>query len=327
LSPEASDVKIEGAAMEIGKSGKFALLASIVLLTLLMMLQTSICRGDEGCDLPKFLRAGFLAKVYADIDPRDAQAALQLLTRELSRRMGLGTSPKVIVFPDTRAMIDAVRQGELDMLSMPGIDYLSVRDKVSLIPSLVGAHNNGMGTRYVLISRNDTGIKSIADLKGKTLYMPSASKQKAGHVWLDVLLMREGKRSPGAFFRNVKEAGKVSQAIMGVFFRQADGAVVTRAGLDASRALNPQLERQLVVLAESRDLIDGITCFPANVSEKTRRILMNATAEINNSTTGRQLFTIFQTSGAIPFRPVCLEGLEDLLREQKRLKTKTAKRR
>jgi phosphonate transport system substrate-binding protein len=285
------------------------------------------CRGDQGDDMPKVLRSGFLSRIFVDVDPRDAQATLELLTREVSRNMGLNSSPKVVLFSDSKSMAEAIRRGELDMVSLPGIEYLRIRETIPLIPSFVGAHNNGMGTRYVLITRRDSGIRSIADLEGKTLLDPCANKHEAGHVWLDVVLMREGKGNPAAFFRQVKETAKVSQAIMGVFFRQADGAIVTRAGLDASRLLNPQLDRQLMVLAESRNLSDGITCFPATLSEKTRRALAHAITRLSISTTGRQLFTIFQTSGVIPFQPACLEGIEDLLREQCRLRVKSAKRR
>ena len=140
------------------------------------------------------------------------------------------------------------------------------------------------------------------------------------------ILMKEGKGSPSVFFRQVKESTKVSQAIMGVFFRQADGAIVTRAGLDASRLLNPQLDRQLVVLAESHNLSDGITCFPSTASDKMKTTLVKAINKLNESTTGRQLYTIFQTSGTTPFKPAYLEGLEELIREQDRLRVRLAKR-
>jgi hypothetical protein len=57
-----------------------------------------------------------------------------------------------------------------------------------------------------------------------------------------------------------------------------------------------------------------------------RRTTGKAIMKLNESTTGRQLFTIFQTSGTVPFKPAFLEGLEELLREQSRLKTRNAKR-
>ena len=183
-----------------------------------------------------------------------------------------------------------------------------------------------MGSKYILIVRRDSGIKSFSNLKGKTILLPQANKHEESQVWLDVLLLKEGKTKRDAYFSQVKESPKVSHSIMGVFFRQAEAAVVTRAGLDTSRALNPQIDRQIVVLAGSPYLSDGVTCLLSTASETTRRTLVKAINQVNESATGRQLYTIFQTSGTLPFKPVYLEGLEELLREQARLKAKTAKR-
>jgi len=302
----------------------FSLLTVGILAMIFFVSKPSL--GGERDEMPKVLRAGFLSCVFSDVDSRDAQASLELLTCEISRNMGLKTTPKVIIYPEIKSMTDAIRRGELDLISMPTIEFLRIREKFKLIPAFVGAHNNGLGTRYALITRRDSGIRSFADLKGKTLFLPSFSRHEPSHVWLDVLLMKEGNGNPAMFFHQVKETQKVSQAIMGVFFRQADGAIVSRSGLDASRLLNPQLDRQLVVLAESRDLSDGVSCFPADASETMRRALTKAVIQVNNSPSGRQLYTIFQTSGALLFRPACLDGLEDLVREQKRLKSKGAKR-
>lgn len=320
----------------IGRMGKLAgtdtspiaaLMIAIILSIILPAFPLRNCLADESADLPKILRSGFLARVIADVDPRDAQATLELLTMEVSRNMGLKTSPKVVLYPDTSSMIAAVRRGELDMVSMPTIDYLRLRDTVPLLPAFVGLHKDGVGLRFVLITHRDSGIRSISQLKGKTLFALSANKHEPAHVWLNLLLFKEAKGNPSTFFSRIREVDKVSQGIMGVFFRQADGALVTRAGLDAARLLNPQLDRQLVVIAESPELSDGVTCFPASIPEKTRHILANAVLQLSSSATGRQLFTIFQTSGVIPFKGAYLEGLEELLREESVLRSRLARKR
>jgi ABC-type phosphate/phosphonate transport system substrate-binding protein len=298
----------------------------LLLIAIMALLFTRYSHADQGDGLKKVLRAGFLARVLSDVDPHDAQATLELLTREISRNMGLNTTPRVIIFPDMTSMTDAIRHGELDVISMPTVEYLRIRDKASLIPYFVAAHNNGMGTKYLLIARRDRGIRTFSDLRGKTILLPQADKREESHVWLDVLLMKEGKTNRDAFFSQVKESPKMSHSIMGVFFRQADAAIVTRAGLDASRALNPQIASQLTVLDESPFLSDGVTCLPSTTSKTLRRTLVKAFKQLNESTTGRQLFTIFRTSGTIPFKPAYLEGLEGLLREQTQLKIKNAKR-
>jgi ABC-type phosphate/phosphonate transport system substrate-binding protein len=282
--------------------------------------------ADQDDGMPRVLRSGFLQRVLYDADPRDAKAALEVHSREVSRYLGLTAPPMVVMFADMASMAKAIRGGEIELATMPTIEYLRIREKVPLIPSFVSANNNGLGQRYVVIVRKESGIRSFSDLKGKSVLLPLVAKHELGHLWLETLLMQAGKGGADSFFRQVRESPKISHAIMGVFFRQADAAIVTRAGLDTSRQLNPQLETQLTVLAESGNLSDGVTCMIPATPEKFRNSLSRAIIHLNETSGGRQLYTIFQTSGVIPFKPAYLEGLEELLREQSRLKTKSAKR-
>jgi phosphonate transport system substrate-binding protein len=282
--------------------------------------------GDKD-DMPKVLRSGFVMKVIADVDPRDAQVTLELLTNRIARNLALDTLAKVVIYPDMKKLMDAVRHQELEVISMPAIEFLRLRDKSELIPSFVSMHTDGTGLHFILITRNDSGIRSVADLKGKTVLGISADKLEVGHVWLECLLLKEVQEAPATFLRQFKETKKQSQAIMGVFFRQADAALVTRAGLDSAKMLNPQIERQLRVIAESSELSDSISCFQAKLSGKVRSALINAVLKITNDTSGRQLLTIVQSSGITPFKPSHFAGLEELLREQNLLKIKFAKKR
>jgi ABC-type phosphate/phosphonate transport system substrate-binding protein len=302
------------------------LLAICIIVSLLQWTLLDTVAAGQDDDMPKVFRAGFLQRVFLDTDPRDAKAALEVNGREVSRAMGLTASPSVVMFSDMASMAEAVRRGELELATMPTIEYLRIRGTVPLIPSFVGANNNGQGQRYVVIVRKDSGIRSFSDLKGKSVLLPLLSRHELGHLWLEVLLMQAGKGGPDSFFRQVRESPKVSHAIMGVFFRQADAAVVTRTGLDTSRQLNPQLETQLTIVAESGNLSDGVTCLIPTTPEKFRNSLYRAIMHLNESSSGRQMYTIFQSSGVTPFKASYLEGLEELLREQSRLKTKSAKR-
>jgi ABC-type phosphate/phosphonate transport system substrate-binding protein len=302
------------------------LLAICIIVSLLHLTIPDIVAAEQDNGMPRVLRVGFLQRVFYDTDPRDAKAALEVHGREVSRAMGLTASPSIVMFSDMASMAEAVRRGELELATMPTIEYLRIRDTVQLIPSFVGANNNGQGSRYVVIVRKESGIRSISDLKGKSVLLPLLAKHELGHLWLEVLLMQAAKGGPDSFFRQVRESPKISHAIMVVFFRQADAAIVTRAGLDTSRQLNPQMETQLTVVAESGNLSDGVTCLIPATPEKFRNSLYKAIINLNETKGGRQMYTIFQSSGVTPFKASYLEGLEELLREQSRLKTKSAKR-
>lgn len=277
-------------------------------------------------NMPKVLRTGFLQRVFYAVDSRDIKAALDVQTRQISRSLGLSLDSRVVMYADMASMINALRCRELEMVTMPTIEYLRIRHRIPLIPSFVSACNNGQGSRYVVIAHTESGIRSFSGLKGKSILLPPVARHDTGHLWLETLVMKTGKRESEGFFGQVRESPKVSHAIMAVFLRQTDAAIVTRSGLDASRQLNPQLDTKLTILAESRNLSDGVTCLIPATPETFRANLTKAVMQLNMTRSGQQLFTMFQSSGIALFKPAYLEGLEELFHEHSRLKSKTSKR-
>ncbi|MGD0844631.1 MAG: PhnD/SsuA/transferrin family substrate-binding protein [Geobacteraceae bacterium] len=302
------------------------MLCAVLLLPTATLGEAPITGAELQDVVPKVLRMGFSTRILSDIDPRDAQVAMELWTKELGRSMGIKTELQTVIFKKTAEMIDAVKKGELTILSLPAIDYLKIRDEVGLTPSVVSTNNAGKRREFVLITRRDSGIRTVADLRGRMILLLSPAKEEVSHLWLDVLLMREGNRDRASFFRQVKEATSASQAIMAVFFRQADGAIVSRGALETSNTLNPQIGSQLFIVAETKPLLGDITCIPITVNEKLKRSIEHAGLHLHENTVGKQIFTLFHIDRTIPFQPSYLDGISDLLREYARLKAKTAKR-
>src|SRR5437763_1160529 len=94
----------------------------VLLAAMFSLLSIRFAYAEQGDDSIKILRSGFLSRIFSGIDIRDAQATLDILTREISRNMGLSTTPKVIIYPSMAAMTGAIRHGELDIVSMPTIE-------------------------------------------------------------------------------------------------------------------------------------------------------------------------------------------------------------
>lgn len=308
-----------GAAVTITRT---AILCLLVML--FCNLPVSGAADDER--IPKQFRSGFLQSVFSNIDSRDARAVMEVHSRKIAKELKINIMDKVVMFESTKSMVDAIRKGEMELVSIPSIDYLQIRETVPLIPSFVGTNSNGHGNNFVVITRKDSGIKSFSGLKGKSMLLPPISIYEPGHVWLEVLLLRIGQQKRAPFFSYVKEAPKINKAIMEVFFRQVDAAIVTRAGLEISSQLNPQLQTQLIILAESPNLSNFVVCMNPTTSENFRDKLYKALIRLNESKSGQQLYTIFQTQGIIPFKPEYLKGLENLLSERKVLKKETLAR-
>ncbi len=297
--------------------------ALFLLLALRLWIQPACVAAEKDDGSSQLFRTGFIQNAMMNTDPRDAKAVLEVHGREISRLMGIPLNVKVVLFSEMDFMTNALRNGELELAAIPSIEYLRIRNTVPLIPSFVGNNRYGTGITYVIITRKDSGIHSFAELKGKSIMIPSAAKFESSRIWLEVLLMKAGKGGLDTFFSFVKESPKLQNAIMGVFFRQADAAIVTRTGLNTSCELNPQLAAQLTVLAESPNLSDAVVCLIPGTSEKFRTKIYNAMLQLNETKSGKQIYTIFQTNGITPFKEEYLDGLEDMISEHKRLKAKS----
>ncbi len=289
---------------------------------LVLFSQPALCGADNGDGLPKVLRVGLLTRILVDIDIHEAQVAVELWAKEMSRVMGMKSSAKVVIFPDSRSMCRAFRDGTLDIITLPCVEYLKIRERFPVEPLFVAANNVGTGREHLLITHRSSGIRSISDLRGKTIVLLPAARQEASHIWLDVLLMKEGKPIRTAYFRQVRESSTASQAIMSVFFRQADSAIVYRGAFETAVALNPQIGRRTRIIAESASLAGEVTCVPSAAGEKMKHTVLNAAMEMNKTIVGKQMGILFQVDRIIPYKPSYLDGLAELLKEQSNLKCK-----
>lgn len=282
--------------------------------------------ADRNDGAPATLRVGISSQVFPDLDYNDVRIAMSLWTKEVARRVGVECQPQPVIFSTSSDLLNAVKRGDLTLASLSALEYLQIHDRAPMTPLIVSSRNGGKGQRFVLITHRTSGIRTVKELNGKTIIIPP-TKNRASHLWLDVLLLREGKRERNAYFRQVREGEKASQAIMNIFFRQADAAVVSRDALETSKTLNPQIGSKVSVIAESDYLLDGVTCIPHQVGAKLKGEIEQAALHLHENTAGKQILTLFQMERTTLFHPSQLAGVEGLIRERDRLLARLAKKR
>ncbi len=297
----------------------------LILCVILISSGTALFAGQETSN-PKPLKVGFSSRVFPNVDQRDVRIAMELWTRELARGLGLRTQPQTIIFQRPSDLLEAVNNGDMTIVTLPATEYLQIRDRALMTPVIVESSNEGFSRRFLLIVRRDSGIRSLTDLRGKSILIPSSIRYSASHMWLDVLLLKAGLGERAPFFRSVKESS-ASQSIMGVFFKKADAAIVSHAALETSKSLNTQVANQISIVAESKNLIGDVTCVPSSVDNKLKISIEYNALHLHETPTGKQMFTLFQIERTTLYKSAYMDGLMELIREWDRLSAKTGKRR
>ena len=271
------------------------------------------------------LHIGFSSATFGEVNENDAIAAVRIWAQDLAQERHIAADPQPKILRGIAEITAALTNGTVDCLDLTTDEYFALKGAVAMEHCVVAVKDGSITEEYVLLVRGDSGIERLGDLRGHKLGLLRSSRASLAPVWSETILAREGLGSTTGFYSQITTASKISQAVLPVFFRQLDACVVTRSGFETMVELNPQVGRQLKVLASSPPVVPVVFCFRAGYDSPIRAKVLAEIAQWHQTPAGRQILTLFQTE-TLEEQPVsCLDTALQLLAEHQRLCGETNK--
>lgn len=259
--------------------------------------QTHVVTARSGEDQPLF-RVIFSSAILGGVNHDDARASLQVWGTTLAQTRDRGMQVSAEIVADVTVVRDRLRAGTVDFYSVrvdeffdierglpktmsPGILYLGMRDGVPT-------------ERYVLIAHRASGLSSLAGLRGRSLVAIEGARRGLAPVWLDTALLEAGLPPAVQYFSAVVPADKVAKVVLPVFFHQRDVGLVTENGLATVAEMNPQVGRDIVVIARSEPVVGTVSALRSDYGPPSLR--ENVLAAIGNTSSnarGQQILALF----------------------------------
>lgn len=290
-------------------------------LCLLLLLPGTTATGGDDPFGSREIVFGYSSHLLSQVSRSDAQAALALWTKEILRLAEYPAAAKTIIYENMPALINAVRQGKVDLIAISPLDYLRIRSMALMEPALVGIRGGKVGDEQVLIVRREDGIRSVHQLRGRLLTLLTAYEGEIASLWLDTTLAKQGLPNTPRFFGSLKAVPQASQAILSVFFKQADACLVNRNAFSTAVELNPQIGRDLVVLESSQVIPLGISCLSSSLTKAQKEEIITLSIKMTTTPTGRQVLTLFKVESVEKAPKNILDYLETLLKEHESYQT------
>ena len=266
------------------------------------------------------LRLGLAANTFTGVNMQDAQAALRVWGKALAKSMAEGQEVEWEVFLDRSSMLHAVQAGQVHMISITSLDYLKIRDDISMEPSLVGLQWGGrVGLPYLLLVRRDGDVQDLRELQDRRVVIGTRDEGRLARMWLDILLLKDGLAESQDYL-SAEKVDKAMKALMQVFFGQADACVVNAEAYETTAELNPQIAENLEILDRSPDLLSRLMCFPRDCDVGAQRILLDSALKLHRNAVGEQVLTLFHIERCALFRPSYLDNVTALVEEWHRLR-------
>ena len=290
----------------------------IIGLLLCALLQARPEWAQEHPTHSSMIRFGLSSAVMeSDINPNDALAAAKIWAELLGKKTGLYANAEARIYRDAPSLSAAVKSGDADIIALGTDEYLEVEKSLPAIPAFTYVVSGQIETQYLILVRNDSGINTLADLRNKRITMLKGGRSSMMPLWLDVLLYDNKLPDKESFFRELKQVPKINQAILPIFFKQMDAGVAMRSAFDTAVTLNPQIGKQLKVLAASPKLVMLVACIRSSMPAAERQQYIKAILRLHELPDGLQGFQLFKMDRLIPWDPSYANSVRELLRKRK----------
>ena len=260
---------------------------------------------------------GISSRSFGNVDINDAFAAMKAWTSTIKKEQNLdfGMEAKLLD-KSTEEMRKIFIQGEYNGLSLSSPELVEMN---IALPEYVilGERRNGIYLKYILITHSQSGIELPEDIQTCKLLTCDNNQMVMSLQWIESIFYEHSKKLKINPPISVKS---FSKAILQVFFKQADAAIVTREAFDVVCELNPQLQKTLRVLYESPPLIPHFYLLPpASNSEKDISNMEKMLLDIDNTAGGRQVLTVFQSSKLVKYPATVLDDTIEFLKKHEQL--------
>ena len=262
---------------------------------------------------------GFSARILGRSNRADVAAAMKAWLLTAARERKVEADPEIQVFDSLEDLVQAAQQERIDVVGVGMDELLVLEKKVPLAGMFANKVKNRITDQFVLLVRRDRELRGLADLRGLSSAMLDSSRSLLAPLWLDTELMRRHLPAGARFFGKVNVAAKPALAVMPLFFKQVDAALMTQAGFETACELNPQLGRDIEALVTSPELVSAIGAYRANADPASANFYRHEAPRLSETPGGKLVLNLFQTDGIVEVKEADLRDTRALLAEHARL--------
>ena len=265
---------------------------------------------------PFLLDMAVVADYLGHVNPMEARAALESYSQIYARNIGLPVDVQVYLFQTFADLRKTAARGQLKVLGLQTQDYFQLRKETGIDPALIPVRAGSTTDRYLILAPRDSAWTSIAQLRGRHLTAYSGTQMGLSMPWLEGLLREAKLPAARAYFGQVQIHVKVSQALLPVFFGNADICLVAASEYETMVELNPQLGRKLQIVAASPELVPFVICLRSDFVGENREGAERGYLEAHLHALGQQALLLF---GFERLQPATEEDFESARRIVERL--------
>jgi len=269
-------------------------------LLLSILLAAATLAGCGGAKSSKgVLRVGFVPSENVQQVAQNAQPIVDILHKEL----GMDVEP--FVATDYTGVVEALRAKKLDIAFLSPASYVLAKNEANVQVALK-SHRKGSAAYYAaIITRSDSGIKTLKDLKNKTFAFGDPLST-TGHIIPRKMFLESGI-DPGKDFAHVIYSGGHDATVLAVLHRKVDAGATFANFPDGKDAAwmqylkNPEEQKQIRAIAYSDPIPADNLVYRADLDPAVAKKITDTFLALGRDPAGQKMLRdLYQIDGFVP---------------------------
>ena len=266
-------------------------------LKLLLSLWLIAC-GDSGKST-KVLRVGFVPAEDAQQVMQNAQPIVDILRRQL------GMEVQAFVATDYTGVVEALRVNKLDIAFLTPASYVLAKNEAN-VKVVLKSERKGIPFYYAaIITRADSGIKTLDDLRGKSFAFGD-SLSTTGNI-IPRRMFRERGIDPVRDFKRVLYSGGHDATVLAVLNRKVDAGATYANSPDGNDTAwmrylkNSEDVKKIRAIAFSEPIPADNLVVSASLDEAVTKKIEAIFVELSRDPEGKKMLRdLYQIDGFVP---------------------------
>ncbi len=275
-------------------------MSALVLLSVMALLLA-------GCGTPELGTADnpVIMSFVPSGDTQEIIASGDQLATMVEEKTGLAVTANVGT--DFAAVREAMCAGQAQVGWLNTFNYVLANEKCGVDVALATERFGSTTYTGQIIVRADSGITTLADLKGKVMCWVDPNST-SGYIIPRIMLQANGI-DPDTDFMQTVEAGSHNNVVVQVYNGDCDAGATYVDARSSVQEDFPDVEEQVVVLATTTDIPNDTVSFAKDVPADIRDQITNALLEIAASDEGKAaLNTLYSIENLVPVEDSFYDG-------------------
>jgi phosphonate transport system substrate-binding protein len=254
--------------------------------------------GDSGKS-PKVLRVGFVPAEDAQQVMQNAQPIVDILQKQL----GMEIQP--FVAADYTGVVEALRVNKLDIAFLTPASYVLAKNEAN-VKVILKSERKGIASYYAaIITRANSGIETLDDLRGKTFAFGDALST-TGNIFPRKMFKERGI-DPVRDFKQVLYSGGHDATVLAVLNGKVDAGATYANSPDGDDTAwmrylkNPEDVKKIRAIAFSEPIPADNLVINGNLDEAIARKVEESFLQLSRDPKGKQMMRdLYQIDGFVP---------------------------